>query len=138
MAKLSRFGVSLDTALLGALDALAEERGYHSRSQAIADFVRRAMLKKNWGAGSLCVGVIGLVFLPDEKNALGAITGVLQKAGRTALSCQMSDLGDGRIFMTVAVSGKAELLQHLADELRGLKGVSHGSFSLTAPGNCSK
>jgi len=40
MAKIARFGVSLETELLEKFDSHIEEKGYKSRSEAIRDLIR--------------------------------------------------------------------------------------------------
>jgi len=50
---LDRFTVCLEKGLLSRLDGISSERGYPSRSQAIADFIRRAIVKKEWRAGNV-------------------------------------------------------------------------------------
>lgn len=132
MPKVVRFGVSLDKALLPRLDDVVRERNYASRSQAIADFVRRAMVKKQWDKGSVCVGTIALVFKPEDKDALGLIAAALSKNSDIVLSTQQLQLEGGKVFSVTAVKGCPTRLQALADTLRGLKGVKYGSFSITA------
>jgi len=133
MPKTARFGVSLEASLLRKLDAIARERGYRSRSQAIGDFVRRALVKKEWNNGTQCMGTVSLAFLPEDKGALSEISKLLRARAELVLSCQLFDAGKGGMFAVVAVKGRPAKLQQLADALRGLKGVKHGHFAITAP-----
>jgi len=132
MPKVVRFGVSLEKALLPRLDDVVRERNYASRSQAIADFVRRAMVKKQWEKGSVCVGTISLMFKPEDKDALSLIAQELRKNTDIVLSTQQLLIEGGKMFSVTAVKGCPSRLQALADALRGLKGVKYGSFSITA------
>jgi len=131
MKKATKFGVSLDGELLTRLDDIVTERGYASRSQAIADFTRRAIVKKDWDLNHACAGVVSLIFRPEEKNSLQEITVLLARESDCVLSQQNFPLSGGKIFSVIAVKGKPARLQHLADLLRGLKGVESGHFSIT-------
>ena len=48
MSKVTRFGVSLEDALLKKFDSLIENIGYSSRSEAIRDLIRNRMVKEEW------------------------------------------------------------------------------------------
>ena len=54
--------------LLARLDAISAERGYPSRSRAMADFIRRAIVKKEWKCGSKCAGTISIVYDPADSR----------------------------------------------------------------------
>ena len=125
--------MSLDAALLKRLDSIVTERGYPSRSQALADFIRRAVVKKEWKSARACAGVISLVVRPEEKNVLLQISRTAKANFSLVLSTQTFNLEAGAVFMVIAVKGSPAKLEKLADTLRGLKGISYGSFSITAP-----
>ncbi len=56
MAKLVRFGVSMEEGLLARFDALIRELGYSNRSEAIRDLVRERLVRHEWEAGEEVVG----------------------------------------------------------------------------------
>ena len=54
MGETVRFGVSLDSDLLEKFDALCERQGCPSRSEALRDIIRDALLRvNNAGGGSV-------------------------------------------------------------------------------------
>ena len=59
---LDRFTVCLEKGLLPRLDEIAAERGYPSRSQAISDFIRRAIVRRDWRGGKECAGTISVAY----------------------------------------------------------------------------
>jgi CopG family nickel-responsive transcriptional regulator len=129
---LDRFTVCLEKGLLSRLDEISAERGYPSRSQAVSDFIRRAIVKKYWKGGRDCAATISVVYDPaDSRPGRGIET--LLRANAGVLSAQVHQLRGGRTLCTVTATGRPAALQRLADSLRALKGVAHGSFSIVAP-----
>jgi CopG family nickel-responsive transcriptional regulator len=132
-ASLDRFTVCLEKGLLARLDEISAERGYPSRSQAMADFIRRAIVKKVWRGGSDCAATISVVYDPADSRPGRGIETLLRANAKTVLSSQTHGLRGGRNLCTVTATGRPAALQRLADSLRALKGVTHGSFSIIAP-----
>ena len=130
---LDRFTVCLEKGLLARLDAVSAERGYPSRSQAMADFIRRAITKKEWKRGSDCAATISVVYAAADARPGRGVEALLRANARAVLSAQAHLLKGDRTFCTVTAVGKPAALQRLADSLRALKGVTHGSFSIVAP-----
>lgn len=129
---LDRFTVCLEKGLLPRLDEISTERGYPSRSQAIGDFIRRAIVKKDWKGGRDCAATISVVYDPSDSRPGRGIETLL-RAHAGVLSAQVHQLRGGRTLCTVTATGRPPALQRLADSLRALKGVTHGSFSIVAP-----
>src|SRR5216684_4196273 len=62
-----RFGVSMDPELLTAFDQLTRRRGYKSRSEAIRDIVRNALVEEEWREGDQpVIGTVTLVYDHDS------------------------------------------------------------------------
>ncbi|HAH30870.1 MAG TPA: hypothetical protein DCL44_00990 [Elusimicrobia bacterium] len=130
---LDRFTVCLEKGLLSRLDEIASERGYPSRSQAMSDFIRRAIVKKDWRGGRECAATISVVYDPKDRRPGRGLEKLLLANSKNVLSVQMHLLRGENIFCTVSVTGQAADLERLADAMRALKGVTHGSFSIIAP-----
>ena len=130
---LDRFTVCLEKGLLSRLDEISAERGYPSRSQAMSDFIRRAVTKKEWRGGHDCAGTVSVVYDPSDSRPGRGVEVLLGKNSGNVLSVQTNLLPGGKMLVTAAVSGRPAALERLADALRTLKGVTHGSFSIIAP-----
>src|SRR5712692_6586530 len=64
-----RFGVSMDPELLTAFDQLTRRRGYKSRSEAIRDIVRHALVEEEWREGDQpVIGTVTLVYDHDSHD----------------------------------------------------------------------
>jgi CopG family nickel-responsive transcriptional regulator len=131
--KLDRFTLCLEKGLLSKLDGIASERGYPSRSQAMADFIRRAVVRKDWKAGRECVGTISVYYDPADSRPSRAVEKLLISRAADVAGVQTALLSNGRVMVTASVTGKPAVLQRLADQLRAIKGVTHGAFSIVAP-----
>jgi len=130
---LDRFTVCLEKGMLGRLDEIASERGYPSRSRAMSDFIRRAMVRKDWRGARECVGTISVAYDPADGRPAPRLQSLLVANAKNVLSVQTSILPGGKVFSTVSVIGFPAALEQLADAMRALKGVTHGSFSIVAP-----
>ncbi len=132
-SSLDRFTVCLEKGLLPRLDGICAERGYPSRSRAMADFIRRALVKKEWKGGRDCAGTVSIVYDPADSRPGRGLEKLIRANARSVLSSQLHPLPGGKLLCTVTVTGRPAGLQRLADALRALKGVTHGSFSIIAP-----
>ncbi|HCC47442.1 MAG TPA: hypothetical protein DEQ38_04910 [Elusimicrobia bacterium] len=132
-APLDRFTVCLEQGLLARLDEISAERGYPSRSQAMADFIRRALVKKEWKGGRDCAGTISIVYDPADSRPGRGVEKLVGAHAKSVLSVQSHPLRGGKTLCTATVTGRPAELQRLADALRALKGVTHGSFSIISP-----
>jgi CopG family nickel-responsive transcriptional regulator len=130
--KMERYTVCLEKGLLGRLDEIVAERGYRSRSQAMGDFIRRAVTKKDWSSGRDCAASVSVVHPSASRAGLELETLLHSASGRVTSSCS-HPLPGGRLMTTVFLRGRPRELQKLADSLRAVKGVTHGSFSIIAP-----
>lgn len=132
-ASLDRFTVCLEKGLLARLDEISAERGYPSRSQAMADFIRRAIVKKEWRGGRDCAGTVSVVYDPADSRPGRGLEALLRANAKSVLSLQTNLLPGGKILATASVVGRPAALERLADALRAVKGVTHGAFSVVAP-----
>ena len=133
MNKLDRVTLCFEKGLLPKLDGIAAERGYASRSQAMADFIRRAIVKKDWKTGRECAGTISIVYDPSDGRPGRGVEKLLRANTRSVLSVHTHILRNGKMLRTVSVTGRPAGLQRFADDLRALKGVTHGAFSIVSP-----
>ena len=56
MAELSRFGVSLEKALLDKFDQLIKAKNCANRSEAFRDLIRQELIKEEWQGGKEIAG----------------------------------------------------------------------------------
>jgi len=134
MSKLVRFGVSLEKALLDKFDVLIAERGYASRSEALRDFIRGSLIEKEWTEGEEVAGAITLVYDHHRKDLMGHMTDIQHDYHHLIISTQHIHLDHDLCLEIIAVRGPAAEVGKLADSLRSVKGVMHGTVSMSSVG----
>jgi CopG family nickel-responsive transcriptional regulator len=134
MSSLVRFGVSLEKRLLDRFDALIAERAYASRSEAFRDLMRGSLIEKEWKAGEEVAGAVTLVFDHHRKDLVAKITDIQHHHHHLIISTQHIHLDQDRCLEIIAVRGRAGEVGRLADALRSVKGVKHGTVSISSAG----
>jgi CopG family nickel-responsive transcriptional regulator len=134
MSNLVRFGVSLEKGLLEKFDALIAERGYASRSEAFRDLIRGSLIEKEWKAGEDVAGAITLVYDHHRKDLVGRITDIQHEYHHLIISAQHIHLDYDHCLEIIAVRGLAGDAERLAESLRSIKGVKHGTVSMSSAG----
>lgn len=134
MSDLVRFGVSLDKSLLERFDELLKERRYGSRSEAFRDLIRQEFVRKEWEEGEDVAGAITLIYDHHRRDLMGKITDIQHDHQSVIISTQHVHLDHDHCLEIVAVRGGAAEVMRLADTLRSVKGVKHGTLSMSSTG----
>ena len=134
MSELVRFGVSLERELLEKFDAFIRDRNYTTRSEAFRDMIRQELIKKEWLEGEDVAGAITLVYDHHRKDLLSKITDIQHNYQKVIISTQHVHLDHHNCLEIVAVKGAPGEVQRLADTLKSIKGVKHGTLSMSSTG----
>lgn len=129
-----RFGVSLNKELLEKFDSLIRERNYSNRSEAIRDLIRDEFVKREWIEGDDVAGAITLIYDHHRKDLLSKITDIQHNYQKIIISTQHIHLDHDNCLEIIAVRGNPEQVQRLADTLKAIKGVKHGTLSMSSTG----
>lgn len=134
MAELMRFGVSLDKDLLGKFDKLIARRKYTNRSEAFRDLIRQELVKAEWTAGADVAGAITLVYDHHKRELVNKLTGIQHDFQDVIISTQHIHLDHDNCLEIIAVRGRPSGINRLADMLKSVKGVKHGTLSMSSTG----
>ena len=135
MGGLIRFGISLNNDLLKKFDAHLTAKGYDSRSEAIRDLIREDLVKEEWAhEDKETAGAIILIYDHHQRELLGKITDIQHDHQGVIISTQHVHLDHHNCLEIIAVRGIGKVIKKLADNLRALKGVRHGTLSLSTTG----
>lgn len=134
MAELVRFGVSLSKELLEKFDKLIKERNYTNRSEALRDLIRYELIKKEWVEGDDVAGAITLIYDHHRKDLLNKITDIQHNYQRVIISTQHIHLDHDNCLEIIAVRGNPKDVQRLADTVKAIKGVKHGTLNMSSTG----
>jgi CopG family nickel-responsive transcriptional regulator len=134
MSELVRFGVSLERPLLERFDELIRERQYTNRSEALRDMIRKELVQREWRAGRDVAGAITLIYDHHKRDVLSKVTDIQHGFQQVIISTQHIHLDHHNCLEIIAARGKAEEVQRLADALKSIKGVRHGTLSMSSTG----
>jgi len=134
MSELVRFGVSLERPLLERFDELIRERQYTNRSEALRDMIRKELVQREWRAGRDVAGAITLIYDHHKRDVLSKVTDIQHGFQQVIISTQHIHLDHHNCLEIIAARGKAEDVQRLADALKSIKGVRHGTLSMSSTG----
>ena len=134
MSELVRFGVSLVKPLLERFDALIRNRQYTNRSEALRDLIRRELVRKEWREGGEVAGAITLIYDHHTRDLMAKVTDTQHDFQKVIISTQHIHLDHRNCLEIIAARGKADDVQRLADALTSIKGVRHGTLSMSSTG----
>jgi CopG family nickel-responsive transcriptional regulator len=131
----TRFGVSLDEALLAQFDRVIARKGYTNRSEAIRDLIRESLVREQWELGAdEVVGTLTLVYNHDVRDLSDKLTDLQHAHYKAIVSALHVHLDAHHCLEVLVLRGKAKELKSIADRLIGTRGVKHGTFSATSEG----
>ena len=134
MANLFRFGISLDKKLLDEFDILIKKKSYSNRSEAFRDLIRQELVKEEWIDGSEVVGAITLVYGHHKRELVNKLTDIQHDFQKVIVSTQHIHLDHDNCLEIIAARGNPKDVKSLADALKSVKGVKHGTLSMSSTG----
>ena len=135
MAIVERFGVSMDKELFCHLDALVEERGYSSRSEAIRDLVRKEIVRTEWSDPSAeVVGTVSIVYGHHEHHLADVLADLQHDHHALIVSSTHVHLDAHNCLEVIILRGPSARVRRIADALVSTKGVKHGGVVATTTG----
>ncbi len=127
----TRFGVSLESELLEALDKYVIDNNFPNRSQAIRQLIERNLVEKKWQCNRMVAGAIILVYERQRRELGNKLSEIREAYAKEILSVQLLQLTPDTSMEITAVRGASYRLTELADKLIGLKGIRHGKLVMT-------
>ncbi|HOW53832.1 MAG TPA: nickel-responsive transcriptional regulator NikR [Syntrophorhabdaceae bacterium] len=134
MSGLVRFGVSLEDELLRKFDLYIKEKNYPNRSEAFRDLIRQELIKKEWDTGKDVAGAITLIYNHHQRELLSKITDLQHDFQNVIISTQHVHLDHDNCLEIVAVKGRSREVRKLAEMLKAIKGIKHGTLSMSSTG----
>ncbi|TJY58370.1 nickel-responsive transcriptional regulator NikR [Sinimarinibacterium sp. CAU 1509] len=128
----SRISVSLPETLLLQLDEMVAERGFDSRSQAIAEMISHQITahKKERG-NEIMAGTITLLYDHSTPRLQKLLADLQHQHIREIISSLHVHLMHSQTMEVILVQGPAAQLQLIADKMITNRGVISGKLELT-------
>ncbi len=134
MAKLVRFGVSLDKDLLDKFDRLIEKKNYTNRSEAFRDLIRQELVKREWSEEGEVAGTITLVYDHHQRELARKLMDIQHNNGENIISTQHVHFDHHNCLEVITIKGDSRKVRALADVLKAIKGVKHVTLGMSSTG----
>lgn len=127
-----RISVSLPQALLQELDQMVEQRGFDSRSQAIAEMINFEVTahKKEQG-DEIMAGTLTLLYDHSTPKLQKRLADLQQEYIQEVITSLHVHLMHSQTMEVILVQGPAARLQLIADKMTTNRGVISGRLQLT-------
>jgi CopG family transcriptional regulator, nickel-responsive regulator len=129
----SRISMSLPETLLCDLDRMVEERGFDSRSQAIADVLYQSLVEHKSDVGQdVMLGVVTLFYNNSVTGLQKQLADLQFRHIAEVISSLHVHLMHNQTMEVILVQGPAQKLRVIADEMTSRRGVISGKMHLIA------
>ena len=130
-----RFGVSLDSELLERFDALCDQRGYETRSEAIRDLLRSTLVEQEWeDSGKDIAATLTLVYDHHKSDLAQKVTTAQHDAHHLIITTLHVHLDHHNCLEVLVLKGPGADVRALAERLITTRGVMFGKLSLATTG----
>lgn len=129
---LRRITVSMPEETFQALDRLVTERGFESRSQAIAEMIHNQAAEHRSKVGNdVMAGTLTLVYDESKSSLLRDLSRICRGYVAEVISSQHVLLEDDHVMEVILMQGPALTLRKIANELASCKGVKTARLTTT-------
>lgn len=135
MSDIIRFGVSIEQDLLENFDRLIAERRYATRSEALRDLIREALIQQKIEdeTRTPALGSLTLIYDHHASNLLQEMAHIQHTFHQLILSVMHLHVSHDDCMEVIALRGDVAEIVQLANGLLSLKGVKNGKLFLTLP-----
>lgn len=128
----ARISVSLPEELLSQLDGMVVERGFESRSQAIADMINQQLTEHRQELGKdIMAGTINLVYDHAMPGVQKHLADLQHEYIAEVISALNVNLQQNSTLAVILVQGPARKLKMIADRMITCRGVATGKLLMS-------
>ncbi len=128
-----RASISLPPSLFDALDELVRIRGFHSRSQALAEMIQQNLIEYHQDLGDeVMAGTIVLFYDESNHGVLPALAQIEREHIAEVISSHHVLLEHNNTMEVLLVQGPAQTLKMISDKLITCKGVKSGKLTISS------
>ncbi len=130
---LTRFGVSIETALIRKFDRFLHRAGYGTRSEALRDLIRARLVEDTTqDAGAQAFGVLSLVYDHHKRELEDHLTDFQHDRHEHIIATTHVHLDHHNCLEVILLRGTVGTIRDIGSSLASLKGVKHSNLALTA------
>jgi len=126
---IERIGISLEDDLLTQFDRLTDQKGYVTRSEAIRDLIRDALVQREWaegGGGEERVAVVTLVYDHDSSSLAQKLAHIQHENHKAVVSALHVHMDEHNCLEVLVLRGRARDVVRMGEGLVSTKGVKFG------------
>lgn len=128
-----RISISLPRRLAQGLDEMIQRRGFHNRSQAIAEMIEQQLIEfQQENDETLMAGTITLFYDASKAGLLEKLARIEREHIDECISSQHVLLEGDNVMEVVLVQGRVRRLHEITDQMLTCKGVNSGKLTLTS------
>jgi CopG family nickel-responsive transcriptional regulator len=128
---LKRFGVSLESDLLGELDKMVDQNRFTNRSQAIRFLVKKNIIEEKWNKDQEVAGAIVITYDHHVRELHAKVNKLQHDYHCLILAGQHIHIDDHSCIEVIAVKGNASKIFNLANKFKAIKGIKHGELVMS-------
>jgi CopG family transcriptional regulator, nickel-responsive regulator len=126
---IERIGVSLERDLLEQFDQLIAQKGYATRSEAIRDLIRDALVQRQWSEAASReeqVAVVTLVYDHDSSSLAQKLAHIQHENHKAVVSALHVHMDEHNCLEVLVLRGRAREVLRMGEGLISTKGVKYG------------
>lgn len=128
-----RVSISLPPRLAEGLDEMIQRRGFHNRSQAIAEMIEQSLVEfEQEDDATIMAGTITLFYDSAKSGLLAKLAQIQREHIEECISSQHVLLEGDSIMEVILVQGEVRQLRRITDRMLTCKGVTSGKLTLTS------
>ncbi|MDR2761219.1 MAG: nickel-responsive transcriptional regulator NikR [Planctomycetaceae bacterium] len=135
MSQLTRISISIEDDLIQRFDAISEQQGLPTRSEAVKHLINSALVQYEWSCGDIVAGVVTIIYDHHKVSLVQRLLEVQHNFGDIVICSQHAHLDHDNCMENIIVKGKVERVKELHKTLLAIKGMKHTTLSMTTTGN---
>lgn len=133
MSGIARFSVSVEGDLLEKFDRYCQEEQFATRSEAVRQLIRDTLTRRAWLSDAQDVaGTLTLVYDHHRSQLRDRLMQLQHDHTEMVVSTIHTHLSHDVCLEVIILRGQPGQLQHLASQLRGIKGVYKGELVMAS------
>ncbi len=133
MSNLTRFGVSIESNLVEAFDALSKIKGFANRSDALRQCMRNALQEEaSQNPQAIVSGVLSVIYDHHNSDLPKKLTALQHEVHELVMTSMHVHLDLYHCLEVMILKGQNQKVQELADKLSTVRGVLQANLAITS------
>lgn len=133
MSDITRFGVSIESALVEAFDAWSKKKGFANRSDALRQCMRNALQEEaNSNPLAHVSGVLSIIYDHHNSELSKKLTSMQHEVHEVVKTNLHVHLDLHHCLEVMILNGENRVVQELADKLASTRGILQANLAITS------